>query len=214
MYFVPSNNVHAHRSLITVHLKVQDGTFRMVELWGILLCLLHHRANSPLHTSTDKILTVIAATNIQEDGDIERKTPLCYQVQHRFWALLTLLYLFQCYFLMQFVWSHYCCPWKACKFCTLGKFIDSMEQIQLFPPHLCMGFDQTWNPFIKIDSGISSCKVTFHYEQRLRNKSRALLCTVKWKELLRVQCVAGSCISSSTSTACLFCYCECFWVFF
>jgi hypothetical protein len=84
MYFVPSNNVHAHRSLITVHLKVQDGTFRMVELWGILLCLLHHRANSPLHTSTDKILTVIAATNIQEDGDIERKTPLCYQVQHRF----------------------------------------------------------------------------------------------------------------------------------
>lgn len=84
MSFVPSNNVHAHRSLITVHLKVQNGTFRMVELWGILLCLLHHQANSPVHTSTDKISTVIAATNIQEDGDIERKTPLCYQVQHRF----------------------------------------------------------------------------------------------------------------------------------
>jgi hypothetical protein len=59
MSFVPSNNVHAHRNLITVHLKVQDGTFRMVELWGILLCLLHHQANSPLHTSTDKISTVL-----------------------------------------------------------------------------------------------------------------------------------------------------------
>ncbi len=55
MSFVPSNNVHAHRSLLTVYLKVQDGTFRIVELWGILLCLLH----SPVHTSTDKISTVL-----------------------------------------------------------------------------------------------------------------------------------------------------------
>jgi hypothetical protein len=30
------------------------------------------------------MLQYLEATNIQEDGDIERKTPLCYQVQHRF----------------------------------------------------------------------------------------------------------------------------------